>query len=125
MQISSFLASGNNWRDAFVVVPTEYNGWFITEIDISFGDTWPTSNSNFRIEMRDGNNNPTFSAVYQHTGNTRAEVKKTSIGDFQTFPVIADYTLNVYCVDQSEVPAGDDTCRGYTVSIKLDRDYTP
>jgi len=103
------------------VVPTDYDGYWVSEINASFGDAWPTVDSAFVIELRDPNNQVISQAAYTHDGNNRHVYKLASTSDLQPyFRVNAGWTLNVLCVSQNQLPGGQSgQSKGYTVTIKL------
>ena len=61
----------NNYRDAFVVIPSEYNQWAIGKIDASYGDTISFENHDWKLERRDTNNTVVSNYQYTHPGQSR------------------------------------------------------
>ena len=113
--VSAFLTAGNNWRDAFIVIPLQYNNWNIVSAHASFGDVWADLDSNFRIEIRDLSNTVTTTIPYVHIANTRAVTPNTGAA----IQVLVNDTINVYCTDPGELPNSTVDTAGYTVTIKL------
>ena len=113
LDISTFLTS-NSWRDAFVTIPLEYDGWTITGLDASYGDKWPDETNSFRIEIRDNTNSVASSNSYSHQA-TRAETQP-NIGTQIT--LTQGYTINVVCTESEGLPTGGDS-QGYSVTLDV------
>jgi hypothetical protein len=117
LSITNFINNGNSWRDAFVVVPTEYDGWYIHGYVVAYGDAWPSANNTFTVELRN-QVAPTAQVVvasfnYSHPSATRAW------GDYITpVQVTAGYTINIAFNSNGGIPAGGNAS-GYTATLLL------
>ena len=114
LNIATFLTN-NNWRDAYIIVPTEYDQWNIIDLSASYGDSWPSSANDFRIEIRDTTNSVAGWYDYSHQANVRHEVSPT-LNQSGSVTLMAGYTINVLCA--AGAPVGGDA-EGYTVTIKI------
>ena len=123
MPISTFLSNGNFWRDAFVTIPSVYNGWSVIAIDVSYGDVTSTSNGSFKVEQRDGSNNVVASAsgniTYTHPANFRAGTLSVANNDFNAMLLVGNNSINIKCMDTDNIPGGSQTAAGYSVVLHL------
>jgi len=120
MLISDFIGIGNSWRDSFVVVPQEYNGWVIAGWVASYGDEWVSVDNTFTVEIRNDAGGSLSSQVvakqfsYIHQANNRTEQGPVE----PPVLVSAGDTINVAFNSGSFVPGGGQP-KGYTITLLL------
>ena len=117
LSIINFINNGNTWRDAFVVVPTEYDDWWIHGYVVSYGDAWPSANNTFTVELRN-QVAPTAQSVvasfnYSHSSGLRADG-----GYITPVQVTAGWTINIAFNQNGGIPTGGNAV-GYTATLLL------
>lgn len=70
ISISDFVVN-NSMRDAYVVIPSDYNNKTITSVNGSYGDVTSSTDTTFLLEMRNSSNTVTSSVSWVHTGGSR------------------------------------------------------
>jgi hypothetical protein len=110
----------NEWRDAFVVIPKALDGAVSTFVHGSFGDAWPTLDSDWSIEMRDDTNAVVASYQYTHPASSRSYFENTQVGiSGPPITLVAGYTLNVKY--RNGLAWGlDSTSKGYTITLMVE-----
>lgn len=107
--ITSWLGS-NSIYDAFIVVPTDWHGKTITDVQSAFGDTVSSTNTIVRLELRDSTNNTSTYVDWTHNANNRI-----STSTFQTpLTLSSGSTLNLVFNT-----APDSSAKGYCATFKI------
>ena len=113
---SSFVAN-NSISDAFVVIPSDLDGWYIVYVTASFGQGVSSVNCDMEIEQRDQSFSVVSFIPYVHTSNDRVIGFAWPQGVESNIQVTVGNTLNVN-VQQGGTPPGGEAA-GYTVTIVL------
>jgi len=115
--ITTYLANGNDWEDAFITIPIDLQDWYVCQITAAYGAATENANVNYQVLIRDAQNysNVLSTFTYQHTAQ-RAEVNPTFsiIGSTQ---VTGGDTLSVKALSATTTEP-----KGYTITIKLQQD---
>jgi len=108
--IETWLNS-NSIEDAFITIPSKWHGKNVVNVNATFGNTSSTSNSTFKLEMRDATNNVDDSVSWTHAANNRHY--GTTFGTPLT--LVSGYTLNI-----GVTTSPDSNSEGYSASFEIE-----
>jgi hypothetical protein len=102
----------NQWRDAYVTIPSSMNGLQLLKIEASYGDSWPdgATDLEWHLELRDQSNTVLYDETWNHTTGNR---KHTHVNTGNIFTLTAGYTLNV---QYRTGGAFSESAQGYSVT---------
>ena len=114
--IPTWLAGGNDWEDAFITIPIDFQDWYICVFTAAYGASTPATNQQYQVNIRDKNtySNITGSFIYGHTGNQRSMVSPT-FAITGTTQVQAGDTISIIGIGA----AVSAEAKGYTITMKL------
>jgi len=111
--LASWETGTTYFSDAFVVIPSAFHQWQVTEIVLSYGTFWSGIPHNWNIVCKNTSNLTYSSHTTTFPGGQRSHIVPTGI----SMTVRSEYTVHV--TYNSGAPFTDAEVAGLTVTLKL------